>query len=433
MKNEALSLSELNGMVRDVISTTMNKQYWVTAELSEAREVRGHMYMELIEKDDRSNTPIARASAKCWHGEWRSIHPRFMRVTGQRIAPGMKVMLKVYPQFHENYGFSWIVTDINPEFTLGDMARKRREIINRLKAEGVLELNKLLPLSPFAQRIAIISAAGAAGYGDFCHQLANNGYGFRFETMLFSATMQGEGVEASVIGELNKINRLAELFDCVVIIRGGGATSDLSGFDTLALAENVANFPLPVITGIGHERDESVLDIVAHTSVKTPTAAAALLIDNLKRVSLLLDDAGRRITSVVESRLTMEGLRLARLTANIPSLFSLYGERQRTTLSLLAERLRTASQRMVSDGRHRLDMLERSLAPSMQRVLTAAGHRLDILDRRAEALDPKYILQRGYSITLHNGRAVTDATQLAPGDVITTRVSKGEITSRVES
>lgn len=432
--NEAsLSLSELNRMVRDVISATMDRQYWVMAELSEAREVRGHMYMELIEKDERSNTPVARASAKCWHGAWSSIGPHFTRVTGQRIAPGMKVMLRVYPQFHENYGFSWIVTDINPEFTLGDMARKRREIINRLKAEGVLELNKQLPLSPFAQRIAVISAVGAAGYGDFRHQLENNSYGFRFETMLFPATMQGEGVEASVIGELNKINRLAELFDCVVIIRGGGATSDLSGFDTLALAENVANFPLPVITGIGHERDESVLDIVAHTSVKTPTAAAALLIDNLKRVSMLLDDAGHRISSVVESRMAMEALRLARLTANIPVLFSLYGERQRTAIGLLAERLRTGALRMVADGRHRLDMLERSLLPSAQRAITAAGHRVELLAQRAEALDPKHILRRGYSITLHNGRAVTDAAQLTTGDTITTRLSNGEIISTVES
>ena len=234
---KALSLYELNNLVREVISTTLHDEYWVETELSELREVRGHCYMELIQKDLFSNTPIAKASAKCWKNKWQLLSPKFEKVTGQSLRSGLKVLLKVYPDFHEAYGFSWIVTDINPEFTMGDMARKRLEIVNQLKAEGVFDLQKELKMPLFAQRIAVVSSANAAGYGDFCNQLADNSYGLQFHTRLFSAVMQGEGVEQSVIAALNEINSNVDDFDVVVIIRGGGATSDMSGFDTLSLAE----------------------------------------------------------------------------------------------------------------------------------------------------------------------------------------------------
>ena len=294
-----LTLYELNSLVREVIECEMPNEYWVEAELSECKESKGHCYMELIEKDEKNATPIAKASARCWASKWMLIRPYFERTTGQQLHAGMKVLLKVYAQFHEAYGFSWIVTDIDPTYTLGDMARKRQEIIRQLKEEGVFDLQKELRLPLFCQRIAVISSETAAGYGDFCNQLFDNPYGFKFETQLFPAIMQGEGVEQSIIAALGKIfSEYSEYsddsdspFDCVVIIRGGGATSDMSGFDTLALAENVANFPLPIITGIGHERDESILDMVSHTRVKTPTAAATFLIDHLKTVMDSLNDA----------------------------------------------------------------------------------------------------------------------------------------------
>ena len=272
-----VTLYELNHLVSKVIESEMPSEYWVEAELSECRESRGHCYMELIQKDERTATPIAKASAKCWANKWMLIRPGFERTTGQRLHAGMKVLLKVYAQFHEAYGFSWIVTDIDPTYTLGDMARKRQEIIRQLKEEGVFDLQKELQLPLFCQRIAVISSETAAGYGDFCNQLADNPYGFQFQTRLFPAIMQGEGVEQSIIAALERIFsfHIPQNFDAVVIIRGGGATSDMSGFDTLALAENVANFPLPIITGIGHDRDECILDMVSHTRVKTPTAAAA--------------------------------------------------------------------------------------------------------------------------------------------------------------
>ena len=276
MNSPSLSLLELNSLVRQVIEETLSQEYWVEAELSECRESRGHCYMELIEKDETSATPIARASAKCWRTQWAMLQPYFERTTGQTLHAGLKVRLKVYAQFHEAFGFSWIVTDIDPTFTLGDMARKRQEIIRKLKEEGIFNLQKELTLPLFCQRIAVISSETAAGYGDFVNQLIHNDSGLKFSIQLFPAIMQGEQVEQSIIDALNMIyeanepNKSHESFDCVVIIRGGGATADMSGFDTLALAENVANFPLPIITGIGHDRDESILDMVSFQRVKRP-------------------------------------------------------------------------------------------------------------------------------------------------------------------
>ena len=377
---------ELNRMVRESIECEMPEEYWVEAELSECRETRGHCYMELIQKDELSATPVAKAPAKCWANKWLTIRPYFERITGQQLHAGMKVLLQVYPQFHEAYGFSWIVNDIDPTYTIGDMARKRQEIIKKLKDEGVFDLQKELRLPMFCQRIAVISSQTAAGYGDFCNQLADNPYGFKFETQLFPATMQGEGVEQSIISALERIYDTD--YDCVVIIRGGGATSDMSGFDTLALAENVANFPIPIITGIGHERDESILDMVSHTRVKTPTAAAAFLIEHLKEVLDVIDNSQDRITRF----------------------FSLVKTRQESKLDIFEQRMRT----------------------SIDRRLTSESHKLELISEKLKALDPTLLLARGYSITMHNGHAVKDASSLAPGTEIETRLAKGTIHSIIK-
>lgn len=428
-----ISLLELNRMVRDVIELGMPDAYWVEAELADVRESAGHCYMELVQKDEFGSTPVARASAKCWRSTWALVRPHFERVTGERIHAGMNTLLQVHAQFHENYGFSWIVSDIDPTFTLGDMARKRMEIIRKLKAEGVFDLNRELSIPLFAQRIAVISSATAAGYGDFCNQLSNNVYGFDFIVELFPAVMQGEQVEQSIIDALNRINECAELFDCVVIIRGGGATSDLSGFDTLSLAENVANFPLPVITGIGHERDESVLDMVANTRVKTPTAAAAFLIDNLKHVLDRINAAQDRIASAVRRRIDYESMRLGHLSVNIPTLSSLFITRRQSALSSLYSRLCAAASSGLALRRSRLEFIGASLAPLASRRILVESHRVQLLEQRAAASDPALLLRRGYSITLHNGRAVTDASVLDKGDVIETRFAGGSAVSVVRS
>lgn len=427
-----LSLYELNSLVRDVISMSLPDSYWVEAELSEAREgYGGHCYMELIEKDERSNTPVAKAHASCWRNRWGLIKPHFERITGQRIHAGMKVLLKVHAQFHENYGFSWIVDDIDPNYTMGDMARKRQEIINTLKEEGVFELQKELQLPMFCQRIAVISSATAAGYGDFCNQLADNDYGLQFRTRLFPATMQGEGVEQSVIAALDCINAEWEDWDCVVIIRGGGATSDLSGFDTLALAENVANFPLPIITGIGHERDESVLDMISFQRVKTPTAAAAFLVQHLTDVYATVMDAQEAISQYVKRRLQMERVRLDRLSNQIPTLFSLVKTRQGAYLDRLMNRLSARVQSRISDSRRRLDILSGNIQPVIERKLMTQRHCLEMLEQRIKSQDPALLLKRGYSITLRDGKAVKDAAQLNAGDIIETRFAEGSVTSEV--
>ncbi len=427
-----VTLYELNMLVRETIEATLPDAYWVEAELSELRESNGHCYMELVQKDSKGNTPIARASAKCWRNKWFLVRNHFERVTGSRLRPGMKVLLEVYAQFHENYGFSWIVTDIDPTYTLGDMARKRKEILAQLEKEGVLELNKELELPMFTQNIAVISSGTAAGYGDFCDQLASNGRGLAFTPVLFQTTMQGEGIERSIIAALDRINMHADLFDCVVIIRGGGAVSDLSGFDSLPLAENVANFPLPIITGIGHERDESVLDIVAHKSLKTPTAVAAFLIDNLEAVARRIDDSCERIATEARRMIDAEKSRINRLSERIPLLFSLEKTRHLSRLNAISGRITAAATRITDTSLNRINALSSSIRPAAKATLMAEHHRIELLSQRAWALDPERMLAKGFSITLHEGRVLRDISLLKKGDVIETKLKKGSFTSTVK-
>ena len=278
----------------------------------------------------------------------------------------------------------------------------------------------------FAQRIAVVSSDGAAGYGDFCRQLADNSAHYIYNVELFAATMQGEAVEHSVIAALNRIYSRHDSFDVVVIIRGGGATSDLSGFDTLALAENVANFPLPVITGIGHDRDESVLDMVAHTRVKTPTAAAQLLIDNLARTESMIDAARQSIVDCMQRRMQHERVRVESLSTRIPVMFSLVKTKEEARVDMLSRRIEAATQRRIATALMQIDSVQ-----AVNRQLVDARHRLQLIEQRVEAVNPERLLQRGYSITTYNGRAVRNATELPEGAVVETRVEKGKFTSVV--
>lgn len=436
---QRLTLYELNRLVREVIECEMPHSYWVEAELSECRESRGHCYMELIERSADSATPIARASAKCWASRWMMIRPHFERVTGQRLTAGMKVLLAVTPQFHEAYGFSWIVSDIDPTFTLGDQARRRQEIIRQLKEEGVFDLQKDLSLPLFCLNIAVISSATAAGYGDFCNQLADSPFAFR--TQLFPAVMQGDGVEQSIINALERIyngqwmmdNGQLENgpFDCVVIIRGGGATSDMSGFDTLALAENVANFPIPIITGIGHDRDECILDMVSHTRVKTPTATAAFLIDHLQHVLDTLEDARLRISRLALQKLADQKAVISSINTHISNLFSVVRTRQEARLDQLFLRLTSHLQQQLTIAVQQLSNYDQRLRTQSDRRLTAERHRLQLLEEKAKALNPTLLLRRGYSITLKDGRLVRTPQQLKAGDRIETRLAEGVIHSTV--
>ena len=438
-----LTLYELNGLVREVIECEMPNEYWVEAELSECRESRGHCYMELIQKDEQNATPVAKASAKCWASKWMIVRPYFERTTGQQLHAGMKVLLKVYPQFHEAYGFSWIVTDIDPTYTLGDMARKRQEIIRQLKDQGIFDLQKELHLPLFCQRIAVISSQTAAGYGDFCNQLSDNPYGFKFQTRLFPAIMQGEGVEQSIIAALERIfseysdfsdhsENTVPPFDCVVIIRGGGATSDMSGFDTLALAENVANFPLPIITGIGHDRDESILDMVSHTRVKTPTAAATLLIDHLKIVHDAINNAQESITLFTRQKLSTLNSQLSTLQEMLPKLFTIVKTRQEACIESLYMRILSCIRETVISSLGKINAFETRLPILTDRRLMTEKHRLQLMEEKAKNLDPTLLLQRGYSITTKNGKVVRYVEELQIGDDLETHLANGTVHSIVK-
>lgn len=402
------TLLELNHMVRETIERQMDGKYWVEAELSDLHD-RNHCYMELVENDPFGPTPLAKARAVCWANRWTALRSKFERQTQQQLRPGIKVRMMVTPTFHEAYGFAYQVSDIDPDYTLGDIVRKRMEIIRQLKESGIFDLQRELVLPRFAQRIAVISSAQAAGYGDFCHQIDDNSYGLSFSHELFAAIMQGEQVEQSVIAALDRINARIDEFDVVVIIRGGGATTDMSGFDTLALAENVANFPLPIITGIGHDRDECILDMVSYMRVKTPTAAAAFLIDHLSEVYTALVSARERISRIAERHLAYEKMRLKQLADRIPTLFALTRERQTKRIDALAHRLDSAATQRLERERHRLQLVA----------------------QRAQAQDPIHILRRGYSITLHNGHALRSGDELADGDIIETRLEQGTLKSEI--
>lgn len=431
MKQHSLTLYELNELVRETIEVSMPDEYWVEAELSDVND-RGHCYMELIQKDESSKTPIAKARAICWKTRWQYVRSHFESVTGQPLHAGLKVLLKVKATFHEAFGFSYNISDIDPTFTLGDMARRRREIIRQLQAEGVFELQKDLAIPLFAQRIAVISSETAAGYGDFRNQLDNNEYGFVFYPTLFPAVMQGEQVEQSVISALNTINERLEDYDVVVIIRGGGATADMSGFDTLSLAENVANFPLPIITGIGHERDESVLDMVSNTRVKTPTAAAAFLIGHLARVSARITEAQDALLNLVGRRMEYERMRLSHLSESIPTRFHLFKARQESRLDSLLKDFVSRAHGKLESQRWRISAREMAFNTLVGRLLEGKMQQIRLLEEKLRLMDPQLMLRRGYSITLYKGHSVKDVGSLKSGYEIETRVANGIIESIIK-
>jgi len=407
---EAISLYELNALVKRSLEQCLPDVYWVQAELSDVRtNGAGHCYLEFVQKDARGNNLIAKARGAIWSNVFRLLKPYFEEATGQAFVSGIKVLVQVSVSFHELYGYTLTVQDIDPTYTLGDMARRRREILKQLEEEGVLTLNKELEMPVLPQRIAVVSSATAAGYGDFCHQLKNNTRSFFFYTELFPALMQGDRVEKSVLDALDAILARRDGFDVVVIIRGGGATSDLSGFDTYLLAASCAQFPLPVITGIGHERDDTVLDSVAHTRVKTPTAAAEFLIGCMEDAADRLDRFAGELYDNVLSRLGKEQQRLASYKSRVSS---------------------TVIHR-VSDAKFTLLTVRKDLSQAVKTSFSSHRHRMELLQQRVADAAPEKQLARGYSITLKGGCVVKDASSLNEGDEITTRLKSGDVKSTV--
>ena len=408
---EPFTLYSLNNMVRQAVSEGLPSRYWVTGELSEVREAsNGHCYIELVQRDEVTQELVAKARGTIWSRIYSLLRPYFLEQTGEPFAAGLKVLLQVSVGFHELYGYTLDVCDIEPAYTVGDMARQRMLVIKRLTDEGVIDLNKELPFPLLPQRVAVISSATAAGYGDFCDQLASNRYGFVFYPHLFQSPMQGSGVEQGIISALDRVAANIDMWDVVVIIRGGGATSELSCFDTYDLANNCAQFPLPIITGIGHQRDESVLDMVAHTRAKTPTAAAELLIHAMLEQETYMTGLMQGVVQGVQQRMDAEQQRLQGLLGRLPMATALYlqGEKMR---------LQTSLQAMFS---------------SAKMLIKEQQHRLDVCNAALEAASPERRLSLGYSIIRVNGRLVRSIDDVVPGDEVTTEVAGGEFTSTVK-
>ena len=423
---QGMTLSEFNARIeRQVNGVPGLQNQWVIAETSDLRLNRsGHCYTELIEKDDRGIT-IAKIGAAIWAGTYRDLYNKFLRSTGQVLATGMKVMVKVTVNFHSLYGMKVVINDIDPNYTLGDMARQRQEIINRLTAEGIIDLNKELPWPEVPQRIAIISAEGAAGYGDFMNQLTGNPYGLQFYTCLFNAVMQGAQTVPTVMAAMDRINRHIDLFDCVVIIRGGGATSELNSFDNYDLASYVANFPIPVIVGIGHERDVTVLDYVAALRVKTPTAAAETLIQRGTTALAHLDELQDAVVTAVRDTVGQAREHLAFFTTMIPAAARHLIGTNRIRLDNHARNIPFAAQGLIVNQRTRLERAVERMGDAVSRALQREQQRLVALGDKATLLSPVNTLQRGYSLVRLGDKCVTAADQLHSGDQITVQFATG--------
>ena len=406
----SITLSELTEQIQQTIKVSFNTQVWIRAEISELREnPGGHCYLELIEKDVDSDTLLAKSKATCWASTYRMLKPYFESTTGQTLRAGLKVLISVSVEYHSVYGFSLNVRDIEPSFTIGEMAARRLQIIKQLEADGVVDMNRQLPMPEIVQRLAIISSSTAAGYGDFCDQLKNDPSHFVFYNKLFPAIMQGDQAETSIIAALEKIYEHIDLFDVVIIIRGGGATTDLACFDSYDMALNCAQFPLPVIAGIGHQRDYTILDMVAHTSVKTPTAVAEFLIAHLQEAENQATELFGDIRSLIKSRI----------------------ENEIRKVDLAKLRIKQTLRSWVVQRAHVLDRQKSRLQSTIRMQILRQNNRLLLLEKNIEKHSPSFLLKYGYTITTLNGKRITSAGQVKTGDKIRTFVHDGDFESNV--
>jgi exodeoxyribonuclease VII large subunit len=403
------TLFELNTIIKSAISDVFPGACWVAAEIADLKcNQKGHCYLELVEKEDDRTT--AQIKATIWSYEYRKLGNKFEKTAGETLKPGMRVLLLAEVTFHEVYGLSLNIRDIDPAYTMGEMARKKKEIIDRLRKEGIMDLNKSLPLPLVPQRAAVISSPTAAGYGDFFKQLDNNLYGYKFTHTLFPAMMQGQEAEQSIISALDQVRKKKELFDVVVIIRGGGSVIDLNSFDGYDIASHAAKFPLPVITGIGHEKDDTVVDMVAHTKLKTPTAVAEFLISGLRSYEENVLNVRDRVRKQVERLLKDERHRfdsLIRSASYIP--------------------LRISAVHM-----NRLAIIRNDLDDRVARIFVREEHRISAMEQAMKHLDPANVLRRGYSITRHKGKVLKNASVLKKWAVIETKLCSGDVTSIVQ-
>ncbi len=387
---EQLTLFQLQEQIRESVEKNMEGKYWVRAEISEIKNhPAGHCYLELVDKPSEKEPVAAKAQAIIWASSFRIIKPYFETSTGSPLEKGMHILIYVQIQYSPLYGLSLIATDIDPSYTAGEQEVQRQKTINRLRQDGMLELNPSLEMAPLPRRIAVISSESAAGYADFMEHLHSNEYGFRFRTELFKALMQGENASASIIEAMEYVAQRSEEFDLLVILRGGGSSHDLSCFDDYELSLNIAQFPLPVITAIGHEQDHHIADMTAHTSVKTPTAAADFLID----------------------------------------IFA--GEQQQ--LNYLSQMVRLALNKRISEEHNRLEGLKIKIKNSCRFLLASHNHTLDILEQRVLTNSSQSILAKGYALVFKDGVRVKMIGDVNPGDTLKIVLSKGKLVCTVNS
>ena len=428
MPDQSISLLELTRRIAYLVQAPETQNVWVTAELQDVNARGGHCYMELLQKDE-AGRQVARIRGCCWANIYGPLARRFYQATGQQFASGLKVMLKVSASMHPVFGLSLVVLEVNPEYTLGDLVRRRMEIINRLQKEGVLEMNRQLQWPKVVQRIAVISAKGAAGYGDFLNQLYHNPMRLRFHTELFQATMQGTSAPASIIDALSRIADRQEEFDGVVIIRGGGATSDLQAYEDYDLAVAVAQFPLPIAIGIGHERDITVLDWVANTRLKTPTAVAEWLISRNENVLNALGVAGNKILQLVNDRLAGNKQQLAQAEALLPVAARGTLDRRNQHLRQAIASLAGLPAAKIQPALARLDAFPQRIADAIAARITFARGQINAQEHILKVLSPAATLARGYSITRIDGHAVSSVQAVPPGSILEITLSDGTISA----
>jgi len=404
------SLFELNEYIRRIVALNFPTGLWISCEIAQVNESRGHHYFNLIEKDETDGAIIAQSEAVMWQRSYRSLRRKIGKTMDSLLQNGITVMLKVTVDFHERYGLKLTIQDIDPVYTMGKLEQQRQETIASLHSRGLLTRNRELSLPKVIQRIAVISSVTAAGYKDYQEHLMVNAYGYKFHSTLLPAAVQGQNAVAEITNQLEKVALRPDLYDCVVLTRGGGARLDLMAFDQLALCEKIAQCPIPVLAGIGHEVDETVTDLVAHKSLKTPTAVAAFIIENNLHFESELIDIGQWIQQTIGDRLTTQEQQL---------------REYEQILSIQPQNL------LLQNGRM-LDYLTEELPRLITQQVGHASRDLNQLEQVVGLLDPTAVLARGYSLTMKEGQLIRSAKDVKKGDQIQTKFGDGEVDSRVE-
>lgn len=427
-----ITLQEFNNRIKRLLADPSVMNCWVVAETTDVR-INQHCYLQLLEKNPKTGATVAKIKAIIWGNQFRFLNARFKQVTGRDIGNDMKIMVCLSVNYSPQYGLTVVINDINPEFTLGDMERQRQEILNRLTQEGIIGQNKTVPVPPVLQRIAIVSAAGAAGYGDFMKQLTDNKYGVCFYPCLFQATMQGVKTVTTVLAALDKVEQNQHLFDCVVIIRGGGGTEELNSFDNYDLARRVATFPLPVIVGIGHERDITVLDYVAGIRVKTPTAAAEHIILQAANALAHIGDLSNQVVSIARDYIARAKEQLSYYAGNLPIMAQRIIDTNTLRLQNFIQNIPLHVQRRIESENAQLARQKDAIKNAVAQVKMKETMRLEALGDKIELLSPRKVIARGYTLTTCEGKIMTDAAQLEAGKLVTIHFRDGKVVAGTQS